>query len=347
MKKIKPIIGIENNQIKSKIIIVEREEIEYKSVNGRNLDDFITDLIVRGRTKKQIKIIARNTLWHHRIPEIRKFLKKNYKKIKKRFPKIKENPDNINRFDNNLKREQKMPKILTLKKKTLIKVFMAIGYKLSNKWSDAKLNEKLVDLPEIAAELAEDVTNEKLLKVIKKIKKADLIKIGEVNKLERASESKMSKKKSTTKKKKAVTKKKVTAKKTSMDNPEVAAIKKKQVRKAKKKDNAAKKISKKKTAAIKQEVKVLYNNTEEADEKKSKKKTVAKKTAKPNKAKKVTIRSLVLSGLSKKAFRTPQQVLERIKYKNSQLVYIKGYLTRFKREGVVIESKKDKKYKLV
>ncbi len=90
---------------------------------------------------------------------------------------------------------------LAIKKERAIKLFKVLGFKTADTWSDTQLQKKIKNLPELADGV--DIKNPKVKKLLKKILKADSVRIKSDEESKEKLETTMSKKKKTETSKKA------------------------------------------------------------------------------------------------------------------------------------------------
>jgi len=170
------------------------------------------------------------------VSELMQYIRRDSFTMKKTFNKITRSDLVVVKSEkpilNNKKEVSKMA-TLTIKRKTAVKIFEALGFKTATKWNAKRMAAKLGNLEDLTDGV--DIEDPKMASMIKKIVKADKVIIGESTKTEEApvEEKKTSKKKSAKKSKK----------KAKKADKEVETPKKK-----KKEKKSAKKSDKKKSA---------------------------------------------------------------------------------------------------
>ena len=129
-----------------------------------------------------------------------------------------------------MKKKKKLKRFI-MKKETVVKLFIAMGFKTAGTWEDSRLLRKIKELPELVDEVK--IKNPKAKEILKKILSAKEIVFKTEEEPERASEKAMREtadgldkdtKKKTTKKK--TTKKKTTEKKTKKAKAKKSVVEK-------------------------------------------------------------------------------------------------------------------------
>ncbi len=191
--------------------------------------------------------------------------------------------------------------MLRIKRKRAVKLFKALGFKTAKNWDNSRLQDKLINLPELAEEAS--LEDPKMKKLLKKVSKAKEILVYEVD-----NKGNTQTNENVNRKENEVAKKKKSKKK---DKKKVATATGKKV----KKDKAKKKDKKK-------------------DKKKAAKKTVAKNVDKFG-AREGSIKAKINAVLSKKS-KTMKVLLKEAKVQNPQT----GHLNDLIKAGKVKKTDK-------
>jgi hypothetical protein len=234
-------------------------------------------------------------------------------------------------------------KILELSRKKAVRLFKQMGFKTAGNWTNAQLQRKLKNIPDLMEFIRLDTF--KMKKTFSKITRADSVVIIDSEKINTNKEketSKMATKKKKTSKKKS--KKKVEVKSDAVDRKAEKLAEEKKAKTTKKESS---KKSKKKSKNKVLDKLSLANAPIKKSGKKSKKKDVKKTGKKKKDAKKVEkkttekktqkkgIKSQVFAVIGKKP-KTHEQILEAAGLEKPQY----GYLRMFVEEGSVEKTEK-------